>query len=120
MSQNSGKSTNKTLLVLSILVIVAAVIFFVKSSKGTVVGTWAYTTDPDQTLTIYKNGSAQARGGSENLNTWKWTYEDDTLTLYPDDSLNNNTIIYTVVLDGDTMSCTTPGGYTATFTRVSK
>lgn len=67
-----------------------------------IIGSWVWERYDSRTLDIYDNGSAKVE-----RETYHWTLSDTTLTLTPDDHLNNNTEIYSVELKDDQLILST-------------
>jgi len=95
------------------LMIAATVSVFMLTGCGgaekKIVGTWIYDGD-DSTIEFFDNGSARVKNYSSDPGvTYQWSLSEDTITLTPDDSLFNNTEIYTVEISDDVLTLTDNG-----------
>lgn len=114
---------NRNLLIgLVFAAVVAAAIFFVVRGKGdNLTGTWQAVKEPDSYIELYDTGYGVAcglwNGSQENM---KWTFENNTLTMIPEDTLQYSTVTVEIRLKGDTMTMMNSSGNALEFERINK
>ncbi|CVH75628.1 hypothetical protein BN3662_01076 [Clostridiales bacterium CHKCI006] len=89
------------------VVTVTVLIGFFRSDEKKLVGTWGVPETDDFVFEVYENGYRKLLYDTNSIYigsidmSFKWEYEDDVLTLIPEDKLSGQTVSARVELDGD-------------------